>query len=511
MYERSIQKIAEKKFYSILIDGATDSSVTENELVFVRLVNCGVPENHYLSIEDIQNANAQGILNCIEKSFERAEIADWKSNLVGFGSDGASVNLGSKGGVAALLKNEVPHLISVHCIAHRLELAANNAIKSQKIMRDIQDVLTNTYKQYHYSPKALRELRNIADALEEKVLKPTNLHGTRWLPHVQKALTVLLKNYTVIVTHFDHITGGRIGNAEVQGRATNISKKLKDYPFLYMSFFMLDVFKTLSLLSLKVQKDTTTLSQFLESITVLHFSLIELKQTDGEELSKFTAEINGDMFRNNTLKNVNPAENYRAKREEIINALIEAIDKRFAPMEKDPVLKAAGTLLEIDEYPRTREELALFGVEQLTLLMQHFAAILQNAGCDIPSVGDEFKAFKAHVHAHKTTPIENYFQSEDLTRRFENYLMLVEILLALPISSAACERGFSCMKRVKSDWRSSLTPSMLRMLMFIAIEGCPLEEFNSIPVLDRWWRTGRAKRPGFNPFDFRGDQESDSD
>lgn len=57
---------------------------------------------------------------------------------------------------------------------------------------------------------------------------------------------------------------------------------------------------------------------------MLHFSLIELKQTDGEELSKFTAEINGDMFRNNTLKNVNPAENYRAKREEIINALIEA-------------------------------------------------------------------------------------------------------------------------------------------------------------------------------------------
>lgn len=209
------------------------------------------------------------------------------------------------------------------------------------------------------------------------------------------------------------------------------------------------------------------------------------------------------MFRNNTLKNVNPAENYRAKREEIINALIEAIDKRFAPMEKDPVLKAAAILLDIDEYPRTREELALFVVEQLNLLMQHFAAILQNAGCDIPLVGDEFKAFKAHVHAHKTTTIENYFQSEDLTRRFENYLMLVEILLAL---LQHLKGGLLCMKRVKSDWRSSLKPSMLRMLMFIAIEGCPLEEFNSIPVLDRWWRTGRAKRPGFNPFDFRGDQ-----
>lgn len=72
------------------------------------------------------------------------------------------------------------------------------------------------HRQYHYSPKALREWRDIADALEERELKPTNLHGTRWLPHLQKALTVLLKNYTVIITHFDHITGGRIGKEKRQ-------------------------------------------------------------------------------------------------------------------------------------------------------------------------------------------------------------------------------------------------------------------------------------------------------
>ena len=89
--------------------------------------------------------------------------------------------------------------------------------------------------------------------------------------------------------------------------------------------------------------------------------------------------------------------------------------------------------------------------------------------------------------------------------------MLIEILLVLPISSAACERGFSCMKRVKSDWRSSLAPSMLRMLMYISIEGCPLEEFDNIPVLDKWWGSGRAKKPGFNPYDFRGDGDNDSD
>lgn len=68
------------------------------------------------------------------------------------------------------------------------------------------------------------------------------------------------------------------------------------------------------------------------------------------------------MFCNNILKNVNLVENYRVKREEIINVLIEVIDKRFVLMEKDFVLKVVVILLDIDEYLRIREELVLFVV-----------------------------------------------------------------------------------------------------------------------------------------------------
>lgn len=69
------------------------------------------------------------------------------------------------------------------------------------------------------------------------------------------------------------------------------------------------------------------------------------------------------MFCNNILKNVNLVENFRVKREEIINVLIEVIDKRFVLMEKDFVLKVVVILLDIDEYLRIREELVLFVVE----------------------------------------------------------------------------------------------------------------------------------------------------
>ena len=74
MYERSVQKIMDKKFYSSLIDGATESSViTGNELIYVRYLNNGVLENHILNIVYIEN-----ILKCIDTAF------NWKENLVGF-------------------------------------------------------------------------------------------------------------------------------------------------------------------------------------------------------------------------------------------------------------------------------------------------------------------------------------------------------------------------------------------------------------------------------------------
>lgn len=43
--------------------------------------------------------------------------------MIGLGADGASVTLGKRHGVAAILKREISHLIDIHCLPHRLELS----------------------------------------------------------------------------------------------------------------------------------------------------------------------------------------------------------------------------------------------------------------------------------------------------------------------------------------------------------------------------------------------------
>ncbi|TDH03546.1 hypothetical protein EPR50_G00164600, partial [Perca flavescens] len=184
--EKLMEKLRNAKHFSIMIDGATDGGNIENEAVYVRFMADEGPVNAFLSIQAVKQGNASGILDAIYAAFEEAGIDDWKDQLVGFGSDGAAVNVGCRNGVAAQLLRDIPYLISIHCIAHRLELGVTKAIKENTNMVQLQNTLKNLYDQYHYSPKALRELHQIAEALEEMVLKPSNLHGARWLPYVHR-------------------------------------------------------------------------------------------------------------------------------------------------------------------------------------------------------------------------------------------------------------------------------------------------------------------------------------
>ncbi|KAL9976913.1 hypothetical protein ACROYT_G014255 [Oculina patagonica] len=80
-----------------------------------------------------------------------------------------------------------------------------------------------------------------------------------------------------------------------------------------------------------------------------------------------------------------------------------------------------------------------------------------------------------------------------------NVLMLVEITLILPLSTAFCEQGFSVMGKIKSDWKSCLSVEVLDCLMRIRIEGTSVAEFNPQPGVQFWWDSGtRMRRPTFN-------------
>ena len=111
----------------------------------------------------------------MEETFRAAQV-EYKAKTVGFGSDGASVMLGCRNGLAVKLKGDIPHIVEIHYVAHRLELASVAAIKGIKQVQDIRDLLKGLSKQYHYSPKALREPQwNPVDGpLQEGIVVPSS-------------------------------------------------------------------------------------------------------------------------------------------------------------------------------------------------------------------------------------------------------------------------------------------------------------------------------------------------
>ena len=167
-------------FFSFMGDGGTDSSNKHLEIIYVRMLcNCK-PVNKYLKIEELPDGTADGVIASFDEALFKVGLNGWRNGLVSIGSDGASVYTGVCNGVVAKLKQSVPWRLGIHCIAHNLELAILDGVKDEILLMSLRDMLQSIYKHYHYSPKALRELRELAEVMGEKIQKPGNLKGTRW-------------------------------------------------------------------------------------------------------------------------------------------------------------------------------------------------------------------------------------------------------------------------------------------------------------------------------------------
>lgn len=209
-------------------------------------------------------------------------------------------------------------------------------MKSVPKAADVMDIMHLIYKTYHYSPKSKRVLKKLGEELGINVCNPTRVKGTRWSPHIEKALRILLRppktgevsQYAVIYQHMEHLASTST-NADVKGRAKNVSQKMKDFSFVSFAHFLLDLLGYITALSLSFQSNRTILSSavngikacmtgveapkdrakhagFLEGFFandslrafVPSFQEIELKNTQGVDFGNLSMEDMSLSFRN---------------------------------------------------------------------------------------------------------------------------------------------------------------------------------------------------------------------
>ena len=125
----------------------------------------------------------------------------------GLGTDGASIMLGSKSGVAAQLKALFPKIISWHCFNHRLELSVHDAIKSCVEINHFKTFMDSLYALYSQSPKLQRDLNSVAYELEVQILKIGRVLDVRWAASSFRTVKTGWQSNQALHAHFKEKSG----------------------------------------------------------------------------------------------------------------------------------------------------------------------------------------------------------------------------------------------------------------------------------------------------------------
>lgn len=162
----------------------------------------------FLRLEEVKKADAENLTAAISSAIEtgfKTSTVEWKSKLVGLATDGAAVMTGKKTGVVTRLSTDLPHVVPIHCMAHRLELCYKDAGTKITCHVKLERLLLNLYYFYHNSPLNRANLKASFQLLNLSVLLPTRVGGTRWVGHILKALQHFLQGYPAIVQHLEQV------------------------------------------------------------------------------------------------------------------------------------------------------------------------------------------------------------------------------------------------------------------------------------------------------------------
>ena len=155
-----IKKIHDNVFFSIMAEKATDSSNNEQLVVCIKWVdnNFDVHED-LIGIHAVENVKSDTVLKYILRL--NIPISNCRRQCY----DGASNKTVIKHGVAAQIQSESPLAFLTHSYGHPLNLAVNDMIKEDRLLKNTMDTTIELSKLIKKSPKRGRMLQNIRDDL----------------------------------------------------------------------------------------------------------------------------------------------------------------------------------------------------------------------------------------------------------------------------------------------------------------------------------------------------------
>ena len=231
-----------------------------------------------MAFAELPNGSADTIVSAIEAEFIACKLD--QSRLVGFASDGASVMTGVLNG-RGKLRAKAPQMVSTHCLAHRLALAAQGPIRDpgdRMLLQYIVDHFFVTLQQIHsYFDNSSVRTAKLAEFCKKMDISNTKLvqpSFTRWLSHdaVVRSVKLMLPALHAVFKQADNDNDNR--------NAHGLLRCISEYCFIACLLMFGEILPPFARLSRVFQKDTLDFSIVDAQVNTLSTALDELNQVN---------------------------------------------------------------------------------------------------------------------------------------------------------------------------------------------------------------------------------------
>ena len=517
--DETIEDLRKARFVSVLSDGSTDKGIVEQELVYVRYISqSGELKTRLADVVNLEHGHAEGVKNGILKGLESVGLAteDLSEKLIGINTDGASVNLGKKGGAVKLLMDSVnehlddhhekseTYMAVVHCIAHNLELAVCDVKKGCAYLDQFETVLKGIFKLYYYSPKRRRELYEIAVSLDQDLKHYGGVQQVRWVASQNRAQNSLLENYELTVVHLQDIAS--TSKDESAQKAKGFLTAMRTERFLTFLHFMIDWTNLLSDVSVLFQEKKCLISEVGERVVVLKEKFGKMKDRRGKVLRKFlreTKDTDGqyrgtEITQRDRRNHTDTPEQINADIDELLSSAEVFLEERFVKhLGGEP--HSLFNVFNFRVWPSkdiSPEEFRSYGDEEIEKLLSIYSPKLEED--ERESGLEEWFDLKMEICKNLNRSVIDAYESlirnvADLDHLI-HILPLVKIMLTISPSTAECERGFSQLNRIKTESRTSLKQDTMSSLMRIALDGPMLKDFQPTQSIVKWLNSGKGTK-----------------
>ncbi|GAV01733.1 hypothetical protein RvY_12393 [Ramazzottius varieornatus] len=160
-----------------MIDESTDRGGSQNLIIYIRGEIDGDSVSFFWGLVKLRKTtSAADITDALLDDLNASQSNNWLGlkrdymvrKWAGFATDGASAKTGLNG-VANRLAEQFPLIVSIHCVAHRLQLTVVDTVKKTSSLIKFEDAFRDIYSYYSRFRREDYRVFDIHDTLEEFV------------------------------------------------------------------------------------------------------------------------------------------------------------------------------------------------------------------------------------------------------------------------------------------------------------------------------------------------------